>query len=170
MYGSRRNQWRKQKAQARRFLFLFLITNLFLILFVYSSFRLFPACAHSLLHLTWTLNWGAEIRNVLSKYAAGRLPDPPPLPQRTAYGEVTMKAMGSLFDVLKVVSTPPGGMKLEWPMPMEQLRQVIVIYLELLFLFASTVKKVHRVRSSTNAFASEGNYVDRSCSVSCWNW
>ncbi|XP_024366649.1 beta-galactosidase 8 isoform X2 [Physcomitrium patens] len=64
-----------------------------------------------------------EIRNVLSKYAAGRLPDPPPLPQRTAYGEVTMKAMGSLFDVLKVVSTPPGGMKLEWPMPMEQLRQ-----------------------------------------------
>ncbi|KAG0618989.1 hypothetical protein M758_4G107400 [Ceratodon purpureus] len=64
-----------------------------------------------------------EIRKVLSKFVEGELPEPPPLPQRTAYGEVTMKAMGSLFDVLKVVSTPPAGIKLEWPVPMEHLRQ-----------------------------------------------
>lgn len=64
-----------------------------------------------------------EIRKVLSKYVEGELPEPPPLPERTAYGEVMMKAMGSLFDVLKLVSTPPGGVKLEWPVPMEHLRQ-----------------------------------------------
>jgi beta-galactosidase len=64
-----------------------------------------------------------EIRKVLSKYVVGELPEPPPLPPRTAYGEVTMKAMGSIFDVLKVVSNPPGGVLLEWPVPMERLRQ-----------------------------------------------
>ena len=60
---------------------------------------------------------------MLSKYVDRELPEPPPLPERTAYGEVMMKAMGSLFDVLKLVSTPPGGVKLEWPVPMEHLRQ-----------------------------------------------
>lgn len=62
---------------------------------------------------------------MLRKYVVGELPEPPPLPPRTAYGEVTMKAMGSIFDVLKVVSNPPGGILLEWPVPMERLRQVI---------------------------------------------
>lgn len=66
----------------------------------------------------------AEIRKVLSKYVGRELPDPPPLPQRTAYGEVTMTKMGSLFDVLDVIGNPPGGVKLEWPVPMEHLRQV----------------------------------------------
>ncbi|XP_024391884.1 beta-galactosidase 17 isoform X2 [Physcomitrium patens] len=64
-----------------------------------------------------------EIRKVLSKYVGRELPDPPPLPQRTAYGEVTMTKMGSLFDVLDVIGNPPGGVKLEWPVPMEHLRQ-----------------------------------------------
>lgn len=64
-----------------------------------------------------------EIRKVMSKYVGGELPEPPPLPQRTAYGEVTMTAMGSIFDVLDVVSSPPAGVKLEWPVPMEHLRQ-----------------------------------------------
>jgi beta-galactosidase len=64
-----------------------------------------------------------EIRKVVSKYVKGDLPEPPPLPPRTAYGEVTMKAMGSIFDVLKFVSNPPSGIKLEWPVPMERLRQ-----------------------------------------------
>lgn len=66
---------------------------------------------------------------MLSKYVMGELPEPPPLPQRTAYGEVTMKAMGSLFEILHVVSTPPGGVKLEWPVPMEHLRQVNILHL-----------------------------------------
>jgi len=63
-----------------------------------------------------------------------KLPDPPPLPQRTAYGEVTMTAVGSLFDVLEFVSSPPAGIKLNWPVPMEHLRQVNTFCLELLFL------------------------------------
>lgn len=92
-----------------------------------------PSIANIL--LTLRLSSNAEIRKVLSKYVVGELPEPPPLPPRTAYGEVTMKAMGSIFDVLKVVSTPPGGIKLEWPVPMERLRQVIYfLSLELLIV------------------------------------
>ena len=71
---------------------------------------------------------------MISKYVGGELPEPPPLPQRTAYGEVTMTAIGSIFDVLDVVSSPPAGVKLEWPVPMEHLRQVHIFCLELLFL------------------------------------
>ena len=70
---------------------------------------------------------------MISKYVRGELPEPPPLPQRTAYGEVTMTAMGSLFDVLNFDNTPPAGMRLEWPVPMEHFRQVHIFCLELFF-------------------------------------
>lgn len=63
-----------------------------------------------------------------------KLPEPPPLPQRTAYGEVTMTTMESLFDILEFVSTPPAGIELKWPVPMEHLGQVHTFCLELLFL------------------------------------
>lgn len=76
------------------------------------------------------IEMNAEIRKVLSKYVVGELPEPPPLLPKTAFGEVTMKAMGSIFDVLKVVSNPPGGVKLDWPIPMERLRQVSISMFE----------------------------------------
>lgn len=66
----------------------------------------------------------AAIRTVLSKYANGALPEPPPLPERIAYGEVTMLTIGSLFDILEHVSQPSRGIRMEWPLPMEQVKQV----------------------------------------------
>ncbi|KAG0588316.1 hypothetical protein KC19_2G233900 [Ceratodon purpureus] len=63
-----------------------------------------------------------EIRKVISKYVDGELSEPPSLPLRIAYGEVTVRAMGSVFDLLDFISTPVD-MKLEWPVPMEQLKQ-----------------------------------------------
>jgi beta-galactosidase len=64
-----------------------------------------------------------SIRTVLSKYANGTLPEPPPLPERIAYGEVTMLTIGSLFDILEHVSQPSRGIRMEWPLPMEQVKQ-----------------------------------------------
>lgn len=66
----------------------------------------------------------AAIRKVLSKYVVGALPEPPPVIQRMAYGAVTMSIMGSLFDMLKLVTQPPEGIRMEWPVPMEELQQV----------------------------------------------
>lgn len=74
--------------------------------------------------LCWShcLHESAEIRKVLSKYVGAKLPDPPPLPQRTAYGSIPMTAIGSLFDLLHLVSN--ASTKSKWPVPMEHLRQV----------------------------------------------
>jgi len=63
------------------------------------------------------------IREVMSRYVVGTLPDPPPLPERRAYGLVTMDMLASLFDLLEALSQPPQGVSMDWPVPMEQLKQ-----------------------------------------------
>ncbi|CAK9867730.1 unnamed protein product [Sphagnum jensenii] len=63
------------------------------------------------------------IREVMSRYVVGTLPDPPPLPERRAYGLVTMDMLASLFDLLESLSQPPQGVSMDWPVPMEQLKQ-----------------------------------------------
>ncbi len=65
----------------------------------------------------------SAIREVMSRYVVGTLPDPPPLPERRAYGLVAMDMLASLFDLLESLSQPPQGVSMDWPVPMEQLKQ-----------------------------------------------
>ncbi|CAM6096522.1 unnamed protein product [Calypogeia fissa] len=63
------------------------------------------------------------LRAVLSKHSSSVLPDPPPLPERKAYGIVELQKLPSLFDVLQSISTPQNGIKMDQPLSMELLGQ-----------------------------------------------